>query len=66
MEFIVPLIYGYLLAGLIPGAWFCFFRAGRVDAGAAHSGLMFKLIILPAAILLWPLVLHKLLNAGKK
>jgi hypothetical protein len=63
---LVFLIYGYLLAGLILGVWFCFFRAGRIDPGAAHSGLSFKLIILPAAILLWPLVLHKLLNAGKK
>ena len=62
----VSLIYGYLLAGLIPGAWFCFVRVGRIDPGAAHSGISFKLIILPAAILLWPLVLHKLLKAGKK
>jgi hypothetical protein len=63
---LVSLIYSYLSAGLVPGAWFCFFRAGRIDPGAAHSGLSFKLIILPAAILLWPLVLHKILNARKK
>jgi hypothetical protein len=36
---IVYLIYGYLLAGLLVGCWFCFFQAGRTDAGAAQSGI---------------------------
>jgi hypothetical protein len=56
---IVYFIYGYLVTGLIVGSWFCFFKAGRTDPGAAHSGPGFKLIILPAALLLWPLVLRK-------
>jgi len=62
---IVYLIYGYLLAGLLVGCWFCFFQAGRTDAGAAQSGIGFKLIILPAALLLWPLVLSKRIKKEK-
>jgi hypothetical protein len=56
---LVYLVYGYLLIGLLVGAWFCFFRVGRTDPGAAHTSIGFRLIILPAALLLWPLVLRK-------
>lgn len=62
---IVYLIYVYLIIGLPVAVWFCFFGAGRIDPGAAHSGIGFKLIILPAALLLWPLVIRKQIAAHK-
>lgn len=61
----VYLVYAYLMIGLLVGIWFCFFRAGRIDPGAARSGIGFKLIILPAALLLWPIVLRKQIKREK-
>jgi hypothetical protein len=59
------LVYAYLMTGLLVAIWFCFFGAGKIDAGAARSGIGFKLIILPAALLLWPLVLRKGMKGEK-
>jgi hypothetical protein len=59
------LVYAYLMTGLLVAIWFCFFQAGRIYAGAARSGVGFKLIILPAALLLWPLVLCKRMKREK-
>jgi len=59
------LVYAYLLTGLFVAVWFCFFQAGRIDSGAAGSGVGFKLIIMPAALLLWPVVIGKLIKREK-
>jgi TM2 domain-containing membrane protein YozV len=59
------LVYAYLVTGLLVAFWFSFFQAGRIYIDAARSGIGFKLIILPAALLLWPLVICKRMKTEK-
>jgi hypothetical protein len=47
----------YLITGLIFGVAFVTSLAGRLDANAREGSWGFRLLILPGAIALWPLVL---------
>ena len=58
----VYIVYAYLTIGLFVAIGFCFFAAAKIDEGAGHSSPGFKLIILPAALLMWPLVVRKLIH----
>ena len=53
-------LYVYFFTGIIIAAWFSFYKITKVDAAAKGTSFWFKLIILPAGILLWPIVLFKL------
>ena len=55
----------YCIVGVLFAIWFVFAKVAKVDEGALHTSLFFKLIIMPATILLWPVVLSKLLNNVK-
>jgi hypothetical protein len=39
---------------------------GRVVEGAAGSSLMFRLMMLPGAVLLWPVLLYRWFTAGRR
>lgn len=56
----------WLAAGLLVGLPFLTFAVGRVVEGAAGSSLMFRLMMLPGAVLLWPVLLHRWLTAGRR
>ncbi len=56
----VYILYGYCIAGIVFAVWFSFFKVAKVDEVATGSSVWFKLIIIPATILLWPLVLVRL------
>ncbi len=60
------LIYINFIFGFCCAIWFAFFKVHKIDEGAAHSSIWFKLIIVPAVILLWPLVLTITLSQKKK
>ncbi len=49
----------YLATGVIIGAAFVFRGVNRVDPAAQHASTAFRLLILPGAAALWPLVLRK-------
>ncbi len=53
-------VYLYLAAGFVIAIWFSFFKVGRTDSAAEGTSLWFRLIIMPATILLWPIVLRKI------
>ena len=57
---IVYLLYAYFAIGFLFAIWFSFFKVKKIDEGAAATSVWFKLIIMPASILLWPLVCKKL------
>jgi hypothetical protein len=59
----IYVFYGYFITGITIAIWFCFFKVTKTDAAAAGSSLLFKLIIVPGAMLLWPFVLYKLSSA---
>lgn len=60
-ELIVKAIAGYLGIGLVFAGLFSARLAGRLDPAAASSTWGFRLLILPGAMFLWPLLLGKLL-----
>ena len=59
------IVVTWLGAGLVVGVPFLAFAVGRVVEGAAGSSLLFRLLMLPAATLLWPVVLHRWLTARR-
>ena len=56
----------YLAVGLGFGLWFCFRAVGRVDPMAAEVGLGMRMILLPGATALWPLLLRRLGRVARK
>ena len=54
----------YVLVGLLVGIAFVLRGVGRVDGAAAGSPFVFRLVILPGSVGLWPVVLLKWLRAG--
>ncbi len=54
----------YLLTGLVFGFWFIWFGAYRLDDAAKGASIGFRLVILPGATLLWPILILKLLNGS--
>lgn len=59
------IVVTWLAAGLLVGVPFLAFAVGRVVEGAAGSSLMFRLMMLPGAALLWPVVLHRWLTTRR-
>ena len=56
------IINGYLIVGLVFGVYFTVSGCSRIDPTAASANLPVRLMWLPAALLLWPLLLIKLLQ----
>jgi hypothetical protein len=67
---IIQFIFGiagiYLLCGFVFALVFIFKGAQVIDEGARGSTLGFKIIIIPASMVFWPLLLIKWINASKK
>ena len=55
----------YFIVGLLFAIWFSFYKVQKIDEGAAKTSLWFKLIIMPATVLLWPIILKKILMLTK-
>ena len=58
---IIGLVAGYLAIGLLFGIFFAFKGAELLDPVAAGSPIGFRILVLPGAVALWPLLLVKLL-----
>ena len=61
----LALLLGYLAAGIVFAAAFVPFGIRRVDAGAAGSGIAFRLLIVPGTALLWPVLARRWLRARR-
>jgi hypothetical protein len=59
------LIAAYGLCGILFAIPFAALGAGRIDAAARHSGLPFRLVIIPGAAALWPFLLLKWVRASR-
>ena len=55
----------YLLCGFLFAIPFVFKGADKIDEGAHGSTWGFKIIIIPATIVFWPLLLKKWIAASK-
>ncbi|MCC6990145.1 MAG: hypothetical protein IT181_14160 [Acidobacteria bacterium] len=60
------IVVTWLAVGLLVGVPFLAFAVGRVVEGAAGSSLMFRLMMLPGAALLWPVLLYRGLTAARR
>lgn len=58
----MTVLFIYLLPGFVFAVWFAYVKVPRIDPGARNSSFFFKLILLPGAMLLWPILLFKLKN----
>ena len=63
---IVLLLGVYAAAGLVFVAAFVIAGIGRIDQVANGSSIGFRLIVLPGAAALWPLLLRRWLNAREE
>ena len=63
-EWFVILLQGYAVVGLLLAVPFVFSWVKRVDPVAAEGTWGFRLLILPGAAALWPVVLWKLVRGS--
>lgn len=61
---ILWLVVVYASIGGLVAVWFVMTQVGRVDAAAKTAPWSFRLIILPGAVALWPVVLGWARRAG--
>lgn len=55
----------YVAIGLAIGLAFVLRGVNRIDVSAGDSPFIFRVVILPGCVGLWPVVLLKWINAGK-
>ena len=55
----------YLLAGFLFAIGFAFWLVNRLDPVAAHGTRPFRVLIIPGATLLWPLLLTRVLRGDR-
>jgi hypothetical protein len=63
-EIFVSLLAAYGLAGALFAAAFVTAEIQRVDPAAQHAPLGFRLIVLPGAAALWPLLLVRWIRSS--
>jgi hypothetical protein len=61
----IYLLYAYFFTGIVVAAWFAFYKVTRIDHAAKGTSFGFKILLLPAGILLWPVILYKLTTLKK-
>lgn len=61
---IVRLAAGYLALGSVFALWFAWRGAGRLDPAARGGSMGFRLLVLPGAALLWPVLLRAIRAGG--
>ncbi len=62
----IYLLFVYFIIGIAIAIWFVFYKIKRIDVAAKGTSFWFKVILLPASILLWPIVLYKLSTLKKQ
>lgn len=52
----------YAAIGIAFGVWFAASGVGKLDSAATHAPWSFRLIVMPGAAALWPLLLKRCLS----
>ena len=63
-QFLVALLYVYLGIGVLIMAWMHLGGLRRVDTTAARGTIGFRILITPALVLLWPLILKRAIRGA--
>ena len=64
VEWFVNALVAYAALGLVFGLAFVALGVSRVDPVARGSGLGFRVIVLPGAVALWPVLLKQWIRAS--
>lgn len=64
-EWVVTLGTAYLTAGVLFGGWFAVVGVARFDPAAKGTSPVFRLLILPGCVALWPALAVKWLTRGR-
>jgi hypothetical protein len=59
---IIPVVVFYLASGLLFGVFFAVIGVAKLDPVAKGSPITFRLLTIPAATALWPVLLVKILR----
>ncbi len=65
VEFVLWVFATYLSVGVMVGLTFVTVGVDRVDSAARGASGMFRLLILPGSVALWPLVIMRMIQAMK-
>jgi len=65
IKFFLVALKIYLLIGLLFGLYFSWKGAVQLDSSLKQSRWTLRLLFLPGALILWPLLLLKLMNKNK-
>jgi hypothetical protein len=65
-ETILDLILLYLTSGLLFGVAFVAVGVSRLDAAARGTSIMFRVLILPGTMALWPLLAGQWLKTSRQ
>jgi hypothetical protein len=65
VQWFVDISVAYAAAGLVFGLAFVALGVSRVDSVAKGSGLGFRVIVLPGAVALWPVLLKRWIRASR-
>ena len=64
LAYAILAVKAYLVLGASFAIWFAARGAGRLDPVAVRGSVGFRTLILPGAVLLWPLLLLRVRRAG--
>ncbi|MEO0476135.1 MAG: hypothetical protein AAF085_09240 [Planctomycetota bacterium] len=65
MSIILVIVGLYVMFGLLVGLAFVLRGVNRVDSAAQESPFVFRIVILPGCVGLWPVVLLKWIGSGR-
>ena len=60
------IINSYFIVGLLFGAYFVVVGCARIDPTAASAKVLVRALWLPAAVVLWPILLRRLLQINSQ
>lgn len=63
---VIYLLYLYIALGVVIALWFTFFKVHHIDHNAKETSLLFRFLILPGSIILWPYIIYKIFNHDRK
>lgn len=56
----------YLAVGVVVAITYLLFLGTRVDSSISGSSWLFRLVVFPASVVLWPILLRQLVRRGNK
>ncbi len=59
-------LYLYIAIGIVIALWFAFFKVQHLDHNAEETSPLFRLLIIPGSVILWPYIIYKIIKHDRK